>query len=145
MELRVSTLHTCDVMLLLVPGILRRTFSCWYAARDLAIVSRLKFERAVVRHSNHLVSSSFNRWRAYVALSRRKQLLRRQCVWLLETRLIASHFLRWREAFATRQHENAQSVSALWHWSVMLQHKVCQRLVITLCRYGLCDVMVKND
>lgn len=132
---------TCDMMLLLMPGTLRRTFHRWYAARDSAIVSRLKFERAVVRHNNHLVSSSFNRWRVYVALSRRKQLLRRQCIWLLETRLVASHFLRWRAAFAARQHENTQSMLALWHWSVVLQHKVGQRLVTCSAYIWLAAVM----
>lgn len=129
MGLPVPTCHICDMMLLFMPGILQRTFRHWYAARDSAIVWRLKFERAVVRHNNRLVSSSFNRWRAYVALSRRKQLLCRQCIWLLETRLVASHFLRWRAVFAARQHENTRSMSALWHWSVVLQHKVGQCLV----------------
>ena len=96
----------------------------WYAARDIAIIARLKYERAVVRHNNRLMSKSFTRWREFVALSRRRQLLRRQCVWLLETRLVASHFLRWQEQLAARQRENSQTTSALWHWSVVLQHKV---------------------
>jgi len=117
------------IMLLYVLGMLRRAFRQWCAGRDMAIVTRLKFERAVVRHSNHLMSSSLTRWRMYVALSRRKQLLRRQCIWLLGTRLVASHFLRWRAEFAARRHENTQTMSALWHWSVVLQHKVCWYLI----------------
>jgi len=110
---------------LLMTGMLRRSFHCWYAARDKAIVTRLKFERAAVRHGNHLMSKAFSRWRTYVALIQRKQLLHRQSVWLLETRLVASHFLRWRAEFTTQQHEKAQTVSALYHWSIVLQHKVC--------------------
>jgi len=121
-------------MLWFVLGTLRRTLHRWYAARDSAIVARLKFERAVVRHNNHLLSTSFTRWREYVALSQRKQLLRRQCVWLLETRLVASHFLQWRVEFTSRQHENSQTISALWHWSVVLQHKVCLLLTDYVCR-----------
>jgi len=85
-------------------GTLRRTIRCWYTARDVAIVARLKYERAVVRHSNHLVSTAFSRWRAYVARSHRKQLLGRQCVWLLVTRLTGLHFVRWRARFMARQH-----------------------------------------
>lgn len=118
------------VMFSFLLGTLWRTLRHWYAARDTAIVARLKFERAVVRHNNHLMSTSFTRWREYVTLIRRKQLLHRQCVWLLETRLVALHFLRWRAEFSSRQHENSQTISALWHWSVVLQHKVC--LLLTL-------------
>jgi len=115
-------------------GTLRRTLHRWYVARDTAIVARLKFERAVVRHNNHLLSTSFTRWREYVMLSQRKQLLRRrQCVWLLETRLLASYFLQWRAEFTSRQHENSQTISALWHWSVVLQHKVGLSLTDFMC------------
>ena len=112
------------IVMSLIEGTLRRTLRRWYAARDTAIVARLKLERAAVRHANRLMSTSFARWRAFVTLTRRKQLLRRQCVWLLETRIAASHFSCWRAHFTLRQRENTQTVSALWHWSVMLQHKV---------------------
>ena len=109
-------------------GTLWRTIRRWYAARDAAILTRLQLERAVVRHSNHLVSTSFNRWRACVALGQRKQLVGRQCVWLLETRLVGLHFVRWRAAYTARQRENTQTMTALYHWSAVLQHKVCQCL-----------------
>ena len=116
-----------------ISGTLQRAFRRWHASRDVAIVARLKFERAAVRHGNRLTSTAFTGWRDYIALSRRKQLLHRQCAWLRRTTLVAAHFLRWRAEFSTRQHENSQTVSALWHWSAVLQHKVWQS-VVTLHR-----------
>ena len=118
--------HTRPALLplLFVSGVLQRAFRLWNSRRDTAIVARLKLERAVVRHNNRLLSTSFARWRAYVTLSHRKQLLRRQSVCMLEARLAMWHFRRWRTVYSARQRERSHTVSALWHWSAVLQHKV---------------------
>ena len=52
------------------------------------------------------------------------QLLRRQCLWLHNTRLTAMCFLRWREAYSEAQTVHANTNLALWQWSLMLQRKV---------------------
>ncbi|CAH1783764.1 unnamed protein product [Owenia fusiformis] len=95
----------------------------WRAAKDSAVLSRLKQEQAAI-HCNHNVLSKIMRaWRQYVSLSHKKQLLEQQCIWLRNTRLTVTMFMKWRSVYHESVQERAKTGIALWQWSLVVQRK----------------------
>ena len=105
-------------------GLLRLYFRRWHSARDEALLYRLTYERAVTRFNNGALRTAWNKWRQHVVICRRKLLLQRQSVWFHDTGVVATCFVRWRSALSVRRHEQMQTCTALWHWSLSVQRKV---------------------
>ncbi|XP_006816433.1 protein SFI1 homolog [Saccoglossus kowalevskii] len=101
----------------------KRVFYAWINTHKTSIRNRELQERADRHWDNKLCQKSFTAWMLYRKYAIRKHLLRKQCMWLHNTRITATFFIKWRQQYHEAQETNTKNTMALWQWAYSVERR----------------------
>ncbi|XP_033632977.1 protein SFI1 homolog [Asterias rubens] len=127
---RNKTQELCRIQDKLNAGKLRRLLTVWQSSYANSVTESVKLDRAIKHHQRTLLKKSILSWCSFKKQQIHQQLMKRQSMWLHNTRLSAKFFLLWRAQFHKSKEDQTKTIMALWQWSVVLQRRVLDAWVL---------------